>query len=270
MGRRAGQSLPQQLALARVRRGRRTGYLTDAFALPEFAADVLGLIADNGEVASSKGRIVFRKTEAFDRAAIPQEAPVRFLSAEQSNSSLIYGDQAILKLFRRITPGIHPEAEMSRALTERGFANTATLLGEIVHEPDGGAPQVLAVLQAYVAGEGDAWTFTLSFLQRATDGWGTRTSARTTFWPLSRLRRAARFASGRNASAARRRQHGRALQPVLRGARISRSGARASGRASRRPSPGCRRGSTPSPTRTARKRRASSTGAPASLPRSNG
>ena len=165
----AGQSLPQQLALSRVRRGRRTGYLTDAFALPEFAADVMDLIARDGEVASSQGRIVFRKTPAFENAPLTEGAPVRFLSAEQSNSSLIYGDKAILKLFRRITPGIHPEAEMSRALTERGFANTATLLGEIVHEPDGGAPQVLAVLQAYVAGEGDAWTFTLSFLQRAAD-----------------------------------------------------------------------------------------------------
>ena len=165
----AGQSLPQQLALSRVRRGRRTGYLTDAFALPEFAADVMDLIARDGEVASSQGRIVFRKTPAFENAPLTEGAPVRFLSAEQSNSSLIYGDKAILKLFRRITPGIHPEAEMSRALTERGFANTAKLLGEIVHEPDGGAPQVLAVLQAYVAGEGDAWTFTLSFLQRAAD-----------------------------------------------------------------------------------------------------
>ncbi|MBN8915312.1 MAG: maltose alpha-D-glucosyltransferase [Rhizobiales bacterium] len=165
----AGQSLPQQLALSRVRRGRRTGYLTDAFALPEFAADVMDLIARDGEVASSQGRIVFRKTPAFESAPLTEGAPVRFLSAEQSNSSLIYGDKAILKLFRRITPGIHPEAEMSRALTERGFANTATLLGEIVHEPDGGVPQVLAVLQAYVAGEGDAWTFTLSFLQRAAD-----------------------------------------------------------------------------------------------------
>ncbi|GLI24301.1 maltose alpha-D-glucosyltransferase/alpha-amylase [Xanthobacter flavus] len=165
----AGQSLPQQLALSRVRRGRRTGYLTDAFALPEFAADVMDLIARDGEVASSQGRIVFRKTPAFESAPLTEGAPVRFLSAEQSNSSLIYGDKAVLKLFRRITPGIHPEAEMSRALTERGFANTATLLGEIVHEPDGGAPQVLAVLQAYVAGEGDAWTFTLSFLQRAAD-----------------------------------------------------------------------------------------------------
>lgn len=165
----AGASLPQQLALARVRRGRRTGYLTDAFALPEFAAEIMELMRRNGEVPSSQGRIVFRKTAAFDAAGVPQNAPVRFLSAEQSNSSLIYGDAAILKLFRRIAPGIHPEAEMSRVLTERGFPNTATLLGEIVHQPEGGEAQVLAVLQAYVAGEGDAWTFTLSFLQRAAD-----------------------------------------------------------------------------------------------------
>jgi maltose alpha-D-glucosyltransferase/alpha-amylase len=164
-----GPSLPQQLALARVRRGRRTGFLTDAFALPEFAADLMSLMAQDGEAPSSAGRILFRKTHAFDGAGIAEGAPVRFLSAEQSNSSLIYGDQAILKLFRRVTSGVHPEAEMSRGLTERGFANTATLLGEIVHEPEDGAAQVLAVLQAYIPGEGDAWTFTLSFLQRAAD-----------------------------------------------------------------------------------------------------
>ncbi|MEP9355960.1 maltose alpha-D-glucosyltransferase [Xanthobacter sp. KR7-65] len=168
----ASQSLPQQLALARVRRGRRTGYLTDAFALPEFASDVMGLISENGEIASSRGRIRFLQTDAFSTITMPADAEVRFLGAEQSNSSLIYGNAAILKLFRRITPGIHPEAEMSRVLTERGFRNTAPLLGEIVHEPTDGTPQVLAVLQAYVPGEGDAWTFTHSFLQRAADELG--------------------------------------------------------------------------------------------------
>jgi maltose alpha-D-glucosyltransferase/alpha-amylase len=167
-----GPSLPTQLALARVRRGRRTGYLTDAFVLPDFAIEVMGLIAENGEVPSSTGRILFRRSEGFGEIDLQAVPDVQWISAEQSNSSLVYGNAAILKLFRRVTPGIHPEEEMSRVLTERGFANTAALLGVIVHVPHEGPPQLLAVLQAYVRGEGDAWTFTQSYLQRAVDELG--------------------------------------------------------------------------------------------------
>jgi len=56
------------------------------------------------------------------------EPEVRRSSAEQSNSTLIIGGQVLLKLFRRIHAGAHPEAEMGRYLTERGFANIAPLL----------------------------------------------------------------------------------------------------------------------------------------------
>ena len=51
----------------------------------------------------------------------PANAEVNWLAAEQSNSSLIIGNTAMLKIFRRISPGHHPEAEMHRYLTEHGF-----------------------------------------------------------------------------------------------------------------------------------------------------
>ena len=54
-----------------------------------------------------------------------------WLSAEQSNSSLIVDDAVMLKIFRRISPGEHPEAEMGRYLTAHGFANSPPLLGEV-------------------------------------------------------------------------------------------------------------------------------------------
>ena len=162
-------ALPQQLALARVRRGRRIGYLTDAFTLPEFIHQLLSLLKSNATVESSAGQVSFRPTAACDALAIGSEDPVRWLSAEQSNSSVIVDHKLMLKLFRRLSPGQHPEAEMTRVLTARGFANAPALIGEIVHVPAQGEEEVMAVVQAYVPGEGDAWEWTMSYIGRALD-----------------------------------------------------------------------------------------------------
>jgi len=162
-------ALPQQLALARVRRGRRTGFLTDAFTLPGFIHELLSLLKAGASVKTSVGEISFRPTPAFDDVALSPEDPIRWLSAEQSNSSVIVDHKLMLKLFRRLAPGRHPEAEMSRALTERGFANAPTLLGEIVHHPSEGEEESMVVVQAYIPGEGDAWEWTASLIHRVLD-----------------------------------------------------------------------------------------------------
>ena len=164
-----GAALPQQLALARVRRGRRTGFLTDAFTLPAFIYDLLALLKAGEAVKSTTGEISFRPTPAFDAITVTPEDPVRWLSAEQSNSSVIVDHKLMLKLFRKLAPGQHPEAEMTRVLTERGFANAPALLGEIVHVPDEGDEEVMAVVQAFIPGEGDAWEWTMSYLGRSLD-----------------------------------------------------------------------------------------------------
>ena len=162
-------ALPQQLALARVRRGRRTGFLTDAFALPGFVHELLGLLTTGSSVKSTAGEISFRPTAALAEVEIGPDDPVRWLSAEQSNSSVIVDHKVMLKLFRRLAPGQHPEAEMSRILTERGFRNAPALLGEIVHVPNEGEEEVMAVVQAFIPGEGDAWEWTASFIGRVLD-----------------------------------------------------------------------------------------------------
>ncbi|WP_414643689.1 maltose alpha-D-glucosyltransferase [Bosea sp. (in: a-proteobacteria)] len=162
-------ALPQQMALARVRRGRRTGFLTDAFSLPGFIHELLALLKAGGSVKSTVGEVQFRPTAAFDDVQVLPEDPVRWLSAEQSNSSVIVDHKVMLKLFRRLAPGQHPEAEMSRLLTERGFRNAPALLGEIVHVPAEGEEEVMAVVQAFIPGEGDAWEWTAAYLGRALD-----------------------------------------------------------------------------------------------------
>lgn len=162
-------ALPQQLALARVRRGRRTGFLTDAFSLSAFVHELLALLKAGGSVKSTIGQVQFRPTPALEDVEVKPDDPVRWLSAEQSNSSVIIDHKAMLKLFRRLAPGRHPEAEMSRVLTERGFRNAPALLGEIVHVPSEGDEEVMAVVQAYIPGEGDAWEWTAAYLGRVLD-----------------------------------------------------------------------------------------------------
>ena len=113
-------ALPSRLALARVRRGRQLGVLTDAFVLPEFARQVIEAMGEEKAVPSDDGVIHFRPTEASPplRRQLPPMADVQWLAAEQSNSSLTVGDAAMLKIYRRISPGHHPEAEMNRYLDD--------------------------------------------------------------------------------------------------------------------------------------------------------
>ncbi|MGE4079132.1 MAG: maltose alpha-D-glucosyltransferase, partial [Reyranella sp.] len=114
-------ALPGQLALSRVRRGRRIGLLTDAFTLPEFGQQTLCALADGQSIETPEGRIVFEPMAATtDALRCKADAAVLWLSAEQSNSSLIVDDAVMLKIFRRVAPGAHPEAEMGRYLTARG------------------------------------------------------------------------------------------------------------------------------------------------------
>ena len=170
--------MPGQLALARVRRGRRVGLLTDAFSLPSYARRMLEALANGERIATTEGDIVFEpmpgKAEQLRR---PADAPVMWLTAEQSNSSLTVDDAVVLKIFRSVTTGEHPEAEMTRYLTARGFANAPLLLGEVRRIDGEGKSHALAVAQAFVRNQGDAWTWALNQANRAFESTNTREAA---------------------------------------------------------------------------------------------
>ncbi|HEY4042653.1 MAG TPA: maltose alpha-D-glucosyltransferase [Rhodopila sp.] len=158
--------LPTQLALARVRRGPKVGLLTDAFALPAFPLAVLAGLAQKDIFAIERGTLRFEPTSRMAEISVPDGVEMQWISAEQSNSSVIVGDIAIIKMFRRITDGPHPEAEMGRHLTENGFASTPALLGEVVRIDPDGTQHALAIAQAFVRNQGDAWTWTMDLLLR--------------------------------------------------------------------------------------------------------
>jgi maltose alpha-D-glucosyltransferase/alpha-amylase len=159
-------ALPAQLALARVRRGRRVGLLTDAFALDAFARRLTELLQADASVTTPSGQLRFSASARMAGLALPADVDIRRSQTEQSNSSIIVGREMIIKLFRRLHAGPHPEAEMGRYLSERGFANVAPLLGEISRVGKDGESFLLGIAQGFIFNQGDAWTWTQNILER--------------------------------------------------------------------------------------------------------
>ncbi len=154
------------LALARVRRERHVGHLTDGFALAAFARSVLAGMRANARIASGEGELRFDALPGFELS--PDDEP-EWIAAEQSNSTLIVGRKAVLKLLRKIAPGVHPDVEMVRYLADNGYANVPPMFGTVVRH-EGGEDTVLMLAQAFVYNQGDGWQWTLGMLERlATD-----------------------------------------------------------------------------------------------------
>ncbi|ANM14705.1 MULTISPECIES: maltose alpha-D-glucosyltransferase [unclassified Rhizobium] len=161
--------LTQQLALGRIRQGRRVGFLTDGFAAEAMARGILRGLGDRSRITGRTGMLEFLGTERLDRLAVTDDLPVHWLSAEQSNSSLIVGELAMIKLIRHIFPGIHPEVEMTRYLTRAGYDHTAPLLGEVAHTDSSGRRSTLIIVQGAIRNQGDAWNWMLNNLRRGAD-----------------------------------------------------------------------------------------------------
>jgi len=143
---------------------------------PEVAKGLLELARKKSSVrltGGAGGEIVGWMTPGSTRALRKASAgEPRALKGEQSNTSIVYGDSAILKVFRRVEAGVNPDLEVSRHLTEDvGFKHTPRLLGAVEYVPPRGETLSLCMVQEYVENEGDAWTYVvdqaLQFLERA-------------------------------------------------------------------------------------------------------
>jgi maltose alpha-D-glucosyltransferase/alpha-amylase len=87
----------------------------------------------------------------------------RAIKAEQSNSSIAYGERLILKFFRRLEEGVNPDLEMTGFLTEKAhYPHTPQLLGGLEYRNREGRPMTQGILQAFVANQGDAWQYTMN------------------------------------------------------------------------------------------------------------
>jgi maltose alpha-D-glucosyltransferase/alpha-amylase len=163
----ANAALPQQLALARLRRSGRVGFLTDAAALDALPRLMVELLRQDQRLPASDGELRFTSTPLLQALDLPPGAEVRRLATEQSNSSVVIGERVIVKLLRRLAAGVHPEAEMTLALAARGYANLPPLYGEVTRVAADGTPFVLALVQGFMDNQGDAWTWIGNILERA-------------------------------------------------------------------------------------------------------
>jgi len=123
--------------------GERTGYdaLYDASAMKY----LLSLIADGSTV----GDIVFQPEPDV---TLPVDAAARVFDAEQSNTSVIFEEEAILKIFRRVQRGINPDTELNRVLGRAGNPHVARLLGSF---DSGDSP--LGMVTAYASNSAEGW-----------------------------------------------------------------------------------------------------------------
>ncbi len=159
----------QAAAVARVRQQARTGVLADALADEGFCKTLVDQIGAGGERQLAHGRLRFTATRLYSQlrpepgAELASGQPL----AQSTNTALKLGDRLFLKAFRHIEPGLNPELEVGRFLTEIAhFPHVVPLAGAVEYLGNDGSFATLALLQAFVANQGDGWDYTLNYLVR--------------------------------------------------------------------------------------------------------
>jgi len=129
------------------------GTVYDGLADPEASAVWLRSISAEAD----RNGVVFRRRSPFDC-----DGRGRVVGAEQSNTSVVFGDACILKVFRRLAPGLNPDLEVTRALADAGSRHVAEPYGWV---------------EGDVGGERTTLGFLQRFLRNGTDGWKLATTS---------------------------------------------------------------------------------------------
>jgi maltose alpha-D-glucosyltransferase / alpha-amylase len=154
-------------AFARCRRGPREGLIYDASMDDKFWTVLADSMRANERVQGQNGTLFAQGETAFGDLAIDPAGGIRRLQGEQSNTSAIVGDKIMLKIYRRLHAGIHPEIEMSGYLARAGYKNTPKLLGSAEYVDDEtSVSTAVAIAHEYVLNQGDGWSMSMTFLKR--------------------------------------------------------------------------------------------------------
>ena len=146
------------------------GILYDAMAEPWFCSAILELIQRRRIIKTKEGVLaaettsVFRKLRGSSSDSLTP-SPIR---GEQSNSSVIFGDRLILKMFRRLERGLNPDLEICHFLTEKtSFTHIPLVAGFIEYKKAGQKiPITISTLQGFIPNQGDAWRYTVDEISR--------------------------------------------------------------------------------------------------------
>ena len=151
------EELDTNTIIAPVKMNGRAGFLVDALHQEDFKKLMFDKIVNTNEKSDSI--VKFHKGEKLEAK---EYLSSKFMGVEQSNTSIIYNSNLVLKIFRRIYISMNPDYEISRFLTERmDFKNSPAYMGSIsVVLTDGNI--TLGLMQELVPNQGDAWQFMLN------------------------------------------------------------------------------------------------------------
>jgi len=143
----------------------------DALADPAAGRELLHRMRSNSEFTVGQDDFLFRwaPNAGAIAARLPATVGVRPVGVEQSNSSIVFGDQLIMKAFRKVEPGVNPELELLRFLSDHEFPHIATLAGW--YEVEGRLlDATLGILQEFLLGFRDGWELALDELTTDPEG----------------------------------------------------------------------------------------------------
>src|SRR4051812_2291622 len=153
------------------------GVVYDGLADPATCWSMLMAIEQGRSVSTRDGQVHALATSAYSQARGPAGVPLEVArgTAEQSNSAVLFDHRLLLKVFRRIEPGINPDFEIGKFLSEKtDFARIPRTAGAIEYHRPGAEPATLAILQGMVRNEGTGWEHALHELARYYEDVGRR------------------------------------------------------------------------------------------------
>ena len=155
--------------VADLRTGSTEGVLVDGVHSTAFVTAMADLLARRRTLSGAHGQVVGLPAPSLRQfnGCLRPDCPTTPLSGEQSNSSVLLGDEAIMKFIRRFEEGVNPGVELGRYLSEQAHFPYAPRVGGSVEYRSRGAgtpPATLAVLEEFVPNEGDGWRYVVDAL----------------------------------------------------------------------------------------------------------
>lgn len=141
--------------------------LTDALRNEDFLLTLHGAIETQASFRGPNGELRARQSSDYSDLC-PASAGMlkpKPMGVEQSNSSVVYGNRLVLKVYRHVEPGTNPDLEIGRFLSERAhFPHVPAVAGWLEYAANDGQETTVGILQQFVSNQGDAWRFTLNSL----------------------------------------------------------------------------------------------------------
>jgi maltose alpha-D-glucosyltransferase/alpha-amylase len=167
------------LAVTKVRQQAAVGVIGDAMGDEAFCRELVASVGAARKLRADGGELRFVPGKGFSGVvgdALDAPTPVRRLTAS-SNSVTLLGERLFIKAYRHLHAGVNPEFEMGRFLTDvAGYENCVPVAGSLEYVASNGQTWTLALLQAQMANQGDAWTSTVDHLSKSLENIGTAQS----------------------------------------------------------------------------------------------